>query len=56
MSNPINTQPIPPPQQPKVSIKGVLQRQLKMSPVKMTLFELLQQSESYSEAMNQILQ
>ena len=56
MSNPINTQPVRPPQQPKVSIKGALQWQLKMSPVKMTLFELLQQSESYREAMNQILQ
>ena len=46
---------IPKPQYPKMSIKGALQQQLKLSQVKLSLFDLLQQSKNHWDAMNHIL-
>jgi len=47
---------IPRPQHLKVLVKGVLQQQLKSSQVKLSLFNLLQQSKDHRDAMNHILQ
>jgi len=47
---------IPRPQYPKVLVKGALQQQLKSSKVKLSLFDLLQQSKDHRDAMNNILQ
>jgi len=47
---------IPKSQHPKVSVKGALQQQLKLSQVKLSLFDLLQQSKDHRDAMNHILQ
>ena len=47
---------IPRPQYPKVSVKGALQQQLKSSQVKLSLFDLLQQSKDHRDVMNHILQ
>ena len=47
---------IPNPQHPKVSIKEALQQQLKLLEVKLSLFDLLQQSKDHWDAMNHILQ
>ena len=46
---------IPRPQHIKVSIKGALQQQLKLSQVKLSLFDLLQQYKDHRYAMNHIL-
>ena len=39
-----------------MSVKGALQQQLKSSQVKLSLFDLLQQSKDHRDTMNHILQ
>lgn len=46
---------IPRPQHPKVLVKGALQQQLKLLQVKLSLFDLLQQSKDHQDVMNHIL-
>lgn len=47
---------IPRSQPPKSFLKGSLQQQLNNSQVKLSLFDLLQQSKDHRDAMNQLLQ